>query len=50
MPTLVWQVTKGEWNIHFIYMWLCNMGFIQMFNSLSGEEQYEFLTLQFGED
>ena len=50
MPTLIWQVTKGHWNVHAIYIWLCDMGLIQMFNALNGEEQYEFLTLQFGED
>lgn len=50
MPTLVWQVTKGEWNIQFIYMWLCDLDLIQMFNALNGEEQYEFLVDQFGEE
>ena len=49
MPTLVWRVSKGDWNVHAIYTWLCDMGFIRAFNDMDGELQYEFLVCHFGE-
>ena len=47
---LVWKVQKGSWNLNFLWMWLSEHGFLDSFNEMSAEEQYEFLVAEFGED
>lgn len=45
-----WKVEKGSWCINYIWMWLSDMGLLEAFNEMSGEEQYQLLVAEFGED
>ena len=45
-----WKVTRGSWSINYIWFYLDQLGKLEWFNDLNGDDQYAWLVFEFGEE